>query len=55
MVQISQQLNQFKWPQKDDVCWYNINEVIIKVGPPYPISNRALTLSTEDIENLQTL
>ena len=52
MEQINQQLHHFIWPQKDDVCWYNINEVICKVNHPFPISNTALILSSKDIENI---
>lgn len=48
MREVSQQLNHIKWPQKDNCCWFNINEVICKVDPQFPISNRGITLPSKD-------
>ena len=40
--------NSFKWPSKDDIIYYDPDQILCSIQPPIPINNRFFGLSDED-------
>ena len=47
--------NKFVWPEKDDISWYENDDVVCTVEPPAPVSQRAFGLSKKDVEKIKAL
>ena len=41
--------NKFAWPEGDDVCWYELPDILCIVNPPTPVSQRAFGLLSDDL------
>lgn len=41
-----------KWPLHDDVHWYPKTDVLCRIQPPVPVSNRGLRLLQSDTESI---
>jgi len=47
--------NRFIWPDKDDISWYAVEDVVCSVAPPAPVNSRAFGLNQHDIEKLENI
>ena len=52
----STQKNYFKWPAKDDVLWYDDDDIICEIDAPIPVNQRNnFVLSATDFENVNAM
>ena len=40
--------NSFRWPNRDDIIWYTLDNILCKTNPPKPMSHRNIGLEIED-------
>ena len=53
MKRIGIEENRFIWPDKDDISWFSIDNVVFCVAPPSPVNCRAFGLTQCDIEKVK--
>ena len=53
MKRIDIEENRFIWPDKDDINWLSIDNVVCCVAPPAPVNCRTFGLTQCDIEKVK--
>ena len=57
MMRVGPEANRFTWPEKDDISWFKIEDVVCNVvctvDPPISISNRAFGLNQKVVERMK--
>lgn len=52
MARIGSEENRFTWPEKEDISWYSLSDIVCIVNPPAPINSRAFALSQCDMDKI---